>query len=77
MSRIAATFKALQAQGRKALEAIPFGQPILIGHHSERSDRKFRARATGKISKAFELAHQADHLEQRAEARNNGRPGRA
>jgi Domain of unknown function (DUF3560) len=25
--------------GTKALEAIPFGQPILIGHHSERSDR--------------------------------------
>ena len=30
--------KANQAQlaGSRAIEGIPFGQPVLIGHHSER-----------------------------------------
>jgi len=32
-------------------DAIPFGQPILVGHHSEGRDRRYRARIEGKFSK--------------------------
>lgn len=33
----------------KMAEVIPFGQPILVGHHSERRDRNYRS----KISSGF------------------------
>lgn len=36
---------ALVEAGMSALRAIPFGQPILVGHHSESRDRSYRARA--------------------------------
>lgn len=41
--------------------AIPFGQPILIGHHSERRDRNYRERIRGNFEKAFESHQMADH----------------
>jgi hypothetical protein len=31
--------------GMERLRAIPFGQPILVGHHSEKRDRNYRAKA--------------------------------
>lgn len=58
--------------GSKALAAIPFGQPILVGHHSEQSDRAYRRRAVGKIDKSFELSKQADELEAHAETVGTG-----
>jgi hypothetical protein len=64
---------ALYSQGRQALEAIPFGQPILVGHHSERSDRSYRSRAVGKIDRAFQLSTEADDLD--ARAKNLGSAG--
>ena len=54
--------------GWSRLEAIPFGQPILCGHHSEKSDRSYRAKATGLIDKSVELSKEADRVERRAEA---------
>jgi len=51
---------------RRMLDAIPFGQPILIGHHSEKRDRNFRNNAFNKMSKAVELDKKAIHLESRA-----------
>ena len=36
--------RAKVAAGDKALSVIPFGQPILIGHHSEKRDRNYRRR---------------------------------
>src|SRR5262245_17265579 len=35
---------AAYGQARLMAAAIPFGQPILVGHHSERRDRSYRAR---------------------------------
>jgi hypothetical protein len=58
--------------GMTALRQIPFGQPILVGHHSERGDRAYRGRAIGKIDKSFQLMHEADELERRAEAVGTG-----
>lgn len=33
---------SLYNQARQMSSVIPFGQPILVGHHSENSDRNYR-----------------------------------
>lgn len=63
---------ALYEAGSKALELIPFGQPILVGHHSERADRAYRGRAVRKLDKSFETSKKADYYEQRAESVGTG-----
>lgn len=62
----------LSKEGWDALGQIPFGQPILVGHHSEKSDRAYRGRAVGKIDRAVTLEHEADDLERRAESVGTG-----
>lgn len=52
----------------KMAEFIPFGQPILIGHHSENKDRNYRGRIENKYRKGFELAQKAREYKNRAEA---------
>lgn len=64
----AAESDRLFAAGTEALSHIPLGQPILIGHHSERRDRAYRGRAIGKIDRSFEAQKQADELARRAAA---------
>lgn len=51
---------------RKMGEAIPFGQPILIGHHSEKRDRNYRARIQSKYEKAAEHQEKAKYFRGRA-----------
>jgi hypothetical protein len=48
--------------------AIPFGQPILIGHHSERRDRNRRKRIHNTYGRAFAAQDQAAQLARRAAA---------
>jgi hypothetical protein len=50
---------------------IPMGQPILIGHHSERRHRNHLVRIDKKIKKGFEAHNEAKDLERRAEAAEN------
>lgn len=45
---------------------IPLGQPILVGHHSERGARADQKRIHGGMSKGCELAALAQHHEQKA-----------
>ncbi|MGF1524203.1 MAG: zincin-like metallopeptidase domain-containing protein [Leptolyngbyaceae cyanobacterium] len=40
---------------------IPFGQPILVGHHSERSDRAYRGRIGRHMDKGVEHSRTADY----------------
>lgn len=47
---------------------IPFGQPILVGHHSERRDRNFRKRIENNYRKGFEAADKAAEYARRAES---------
>jgi hypothetical protein len=47
---------------------IPFGQPILIGHHSEKRDRNYRARIESKHRKGYELHQKAAEYRSRAES---------
>jgi len=52
--------------GFERLRAIPFGQPILVGHYSEKGDRNYRRKAGGSIDKGFALQKQAGEAAARA-----------
>src|SRR5689334_17376180 len=51
---------------------IPFGQPILVGHHSEKGDRAYRAKIHRLMDKSCELAAKAKHYEQKAASVGDG-----
>jgi hypothetical protein len=60
------TAEQLHDQAHKMAENIPFGQPILIGHHSEKRDRNYRDKIHRTFEKAFEASDKADHYRQKA-----------
>ena len=55
------------------LEHIPPGQPILVGHHSERGHRRLLERSDRKMEKSIAASEKAAYYEHKAEAaeRNN------
>lgn len=53
-------------QARDMASVIPFGQPILVGHHSEGRDRRYRGRIHDKFGKAFALDDKAKHYATKA-----------
>ncbi len=53
---------------RKMASIIPFGQPILIGHHSEKRDRNYRGRIENKFRAGFSELEKASYYEQRAKS---------
>lgn len=57
-------------KGSKIIEAIN-GQPLLIGHHSERRHRADLKRIDNNFRKANELQEKSDYYEQKAEAAKN------
>jgi hypothetical protein len=64
-----------RAEGKARVEAadktaalIPMGQPILIGHHSERRHRRDLERIRSGHTKGFEAIKEAELLERRARA---------
>lgn len=59
---------ALWNKARDMARIIPFGQPILVGHHSEQRDRNYRKRIENTHRKAYATHQEADRLEYRAEA---------
>jgi hypothetical protein len=52
---------ALSEQSHSMISVIPMGQPILVGHHSEKRDRNYRERAWNKMGKAVEQSNVAEH----------------
>jgi hypothetical protein len=50
---------------------IPFGQPILVGHHSENKSRNDIKRMDNLIQKGIELADKAEYWARRAKHREN------
>lgn len=56
----------LHERARKMADVIPFGQPILVGHHSEGRDRRYRDRIHATFSKSFEAQNKAAYYQQRA-----------
>ena len=53
-------------RARSMADAIPLGQPILVGHHSEQRDRNYRGRIQSTYSKGFELDKTAQYYEEKA-----------
>jgi hypothetical protein len=53
---------------RKRLEMIPLGQPILVGHHSEKRHRKDFNRIDRHFAKAKEHCDKAEYFRRRAAA---------
>lgn len=58
-------------EASRMASVIPMGQPILVGHHSERRDRNYRKRMDNKMRKGVELSSQAKELARRADAAEN------
>lgn len=61
----------LYSQAQKMASVIPFGQPILVGHHSERRDRRYREKFCAKFDKSHQLDKTADYYEQKAQTVGN------
>jgi len=61
----AASTAAYEAS-RRMSEVLPFGQPILVGHHSERAHRNLIKRIGKKMDASGELSKKADDLSSRA-----------
>lgn len=61
----------LYSRARTMGECIPFGQPILVGHHSEKRDRNYRERINRTYDKAFQADNRASYYENRASAAEN------
>jgi prefoldin subunit 5 len=51
----------------KLTEGIPFGQPILVGHHSEKRHRRTLEKADNAMRKGCESADMAKHHEGKAD----------
>ncbi len=59
-------------QASRMSSVIPMGQPILVGHHSEKRDRNYRAKIDRRYEKATELKEKAAYYQGRAiSMRNN------
>ena len=58
----------LYKHAKEMASFIPFGQPILVGHHSEGADRRFRKRIHDTFGKSFKTQEQADYYSDKAEA---------
>jgi hypothetical protein len=52
---------------RKMADFIPFGQPILVGHHSEGRHRRDLARINGGFSKSVELSEKSEYYENKVQ----------
>ena len=59
--------KEIYRQAKNMAGQIPFGQPILVGHHSEKRDRSFRDKIHNKFGKAFEEMDKAKYYQEQAE----------
>lgn len=66
-AKLATESAGAHAQAERKADAIPFGQPILVGHHSERRHRRDLERIDRGFRKSFELASEAKDLERRAD----------
>jgi hypothetical protein len=66
--KLAAKGHAAIGAARATSERIPFGQPILVGHHSERRHRRDVERIDAGFRRGFEALKEAKELDRRADA---------
>lgn len=55
-------------QSTEMASVIPFGQPILVGHHSEKKDRNYRDKIHNKMGKSVEASKKAEYYLEKAKA---------
>lgn len=58
--------EAANDRGHAIADAIPFGQPILVGHHSEAHARRDQARIGSAMRQTYEHTQMAEHHERAA-----------
>ena len=63
---------ARHERARALASVIPFGQPILVGHHSEGRDRRYRDKIHRTFTAAFAAQQAAKETRQRAAAVGTG-----
>lgn len=63
-----ATASASHNASRAIIGGIPMGQPILVGHHSEKRHRRDLERSDRAMRKAIEADKTADYYERKAES---------
>lgn len=63
---------ALLNKAHKMASIIPFGQPILVGHHSEKSDRAYRNKIVNTDHKAYEASKTAEYYKDKASSVGTG-----
>ncbi len=61
----------LSEQSSKMASVIPFGQPILVGHHSEKRDRNYREKIWNKMGSSVEESKKAEYYREKAIAAEN------
>lgn len=71
-SKAQAQSTTIYTHAKKLASVIPFGQPILVGHHSENRDRNYRNGINNKFGKAFALQDKAEHYAAKAEKIGTG-----
>ncbi|MGA2450264.1 MAG: DUF3560 domain-containing protein [Polyangiaceae bacterium] len=64
--RLKRASEAALSRSRQISEAIPLGQPILVGHHSEKRHRRDIERIQRGFTQGIELQKEAEALERRA-----------
>lgn len=64
--------RSLFERADKMASIIPVGQPILLGHHSERGDRRYRERIRNCNKKASDAFDKAKYYERKAESVGDG-----
>lgn len=55
------------ARAHELADAIPFGQPILAGHHSQGRDERYRGRIVGTMDRAVADSRKASEMSARAD----------
>ncbi|MFD9047756.1 DUF3560 domain-containing protein [Streptomyces zaomyceticus] len=66
--RAAGASRAALAEARSIGSAIPFGQPVLVGHHSEKRHRAALNRIDSKMRRGVDEGNRAEHWASRADA---------
>lgn len=71
-ARLAQESDQLAGRAMRMAEVIPFGQPILVGHHSEGRDRRYRSKIDNTFRKASETHKEAQEVARRASSVGTG-----
>ena len=61
----------LHTKAKQMSAVIPFGQPILVGHHSEKSDRRYIDKIHNTFGRSFEAAEKADYYDEKVKTIEN------